>query len=354
MSNLSTIKVEIADSKTWDSNITDYQVSLFNTSEWILAVCKNGNKPIFVNFTLDGQVIAKSAGLDYHGCKRHGKQLYFYSGPGLLEWDDDVFSACLNALSNYGAELGYAKIQMRPFDYLVGHQVEVPGYYNTRGVEMVLFFDEYPNGVYFSSGFKQNKKKAIKVGAVYKTSRSPKMVDELLRLFDKTEEKRMVKDGETFDPFYMMDVSNDVFYKLVESGLGVLHYVEVDGEIHCMALNLEKGKKMFSYIIGADDFSYENGLTSFLDYQIIAHAVENKFFSYNLGGLPSEEKGAIGIKRYKESLGCREHIENGYYSYFLTWPHKAYNPLLRLSKSLPNNRFINVLRRGASLINNIK
>jgi len=339
------LKVNEVDADTYNQNLDSYKYSLFNTTEWVLSTKNESNKALFLEIRQGDEIIGKICGIDFQPKGMKERMLYFYAGPALKEWNEDVFRNCLEALRLFTISRGYLRIMIRPFDQLIEKPVKVKGYFYTRNTEMVILFKEQAGSVHFSYGFKQNKKKALKAGAVYKTSRSPELVPHIIRLMGNTLNKRDKKYGVRYNPYYIMNLTDETLYKLLDVGLGVFHYVEVNNEIHCVQLNLEKGGRIYGLLMGSDDFAYSIGIPSLIDYMVITDAIGRGMFSYNLGSLPKDYEGGLGIRKYKESAGARARVENGYYSYFLLWPKKLLNPLIRISKSLPNNRLLDEIRK---------
>src|SRR5690554_5344693 len=154
-----------------------------------------------------------------------------------------------------------------------------------------------------------------------------------------------------YDPMYLLNLNRSTLTKLLENGMGIMHYAVVDGVIHSVQFNLEHAGRIFALLMGSDDYAYRHGIPSFIDKTISAKAHEEGALYYNLGTVPLESEGGEGLKRYKESQGGREILRYGYYTYFLTYPYKILNPFIKLSKKLPDHPVLNIGRSIIRLFN---
>jgi lipid II:glycine glycyltransferase (peptidoglycan interpeptide bridge formation enzyme) len=337
------VTVAEIDMLLWNNELEKFNYGLFNTSEWVNSLSDSNYSSIFLEFNEDGVVIGKMAGFVLKDSRIKGDQLLFYSGPALIEWNALVFKNCLEALHVFAKQYKYSRIHVRPFDQHLKALVNVNGYFHTVTSEYIVEFDSVDK-IKFSFGFKQNVKKAKKAGTIFFTSQSVEVLDRMLELMNTTRESRRNKYGPDYNQMYMVNLTRKSLSDLLHSGVGVLNCASIDGVIHSVELNVERGGKLYGLLMGSDAIAYKNGLASFIDWHIVQNANESGCQYYNLGLIPPENQGGAGIKRYKESVGAVEMVSYGYYSYYLTFPMILLNPLIKLSKKLPENKILNFIR----------
>ena len=345
------LEIQVVNKEVWKIDMDTFNVGLFNTWQWVSSLTNDYTKDVYLHFVSNGEVIGKMAGFMLNQGRAKGKHLYFTSGPGLKKWDSDIFAECLTVLYHYALKAGYARVHVRPFEQEIHDVLDIPNYFHTQAREYVVVYSDYTERVKYSFGFKQNAKKARKAGAVFKSTRSLEVLDRLFELIDNTRITRKAKYGHNYDPMYLLNLNKETLTKLLDSGMGIMHYAEIDGEIHSVQFNLEHEGKIFALLMGSDDLAYRKGIPSFIDQNISNMAFEEKYRYYNMGTVPLDSEGGAGLQRYKESQGSRELIRYGYYTYFLTYPYKFLNPFIRLSKALPDNPILNWLRKAVRFFN---
>ncbi len=345
----SELVVQVVDKNLWRIDMDAFNVGLFNTWQWVSSLTNDFSTDIYLHFVRNGHLVGKIAGLVINLGRVKGKHLYFTSGPGLIKWDPYIFTECLSALHHFSLKNGYARIHVRPFEQTIHELLEIPNYFHTLAKEYVVIYSDFTERVKYSFGFKQNAKKARKAGAVFKSTRSLEVLDRLIELMDDTRVTRKAKYGYNYVPMYLLNLNKEALIKLLDTGMGIMHYAEIEGIIHSAQFNIEYNGKIFALLMGSDGLAYEHGIPSFIDQNISNKAFKERARYYNLGAGPTESEGGLGLQRYKEAQGSRELIRYGYYTYFLTFPCKLLNPLLRLSKILPDNSVMNFGRRALRL-----
>jgi hypothetical protein len=337
------VVVREVDSVSWEKGSEAFNCGLFNTRGWVDSISDGEYGAIFLDFQVNGGIVGKMSGFILKSSRLHGNQLLFYSGPALKTWDATLFENCLNALRLFAIGKGYARIHIRPFDQHLKELVHVKHYFHTVTSEYVVHFENYQN-IKVSYGNKQNVKRAKKAGATYFSSQSPEVLDRMLALMDDTRDTRKGKYGQDYNPMFMVNLTRESLTRLLVTGMGVLHGAQIEGVVHSVQLNVELNGKQYGLLMGSDGIAYKNGLASFIDHHIITNAHEAGCRYYNLGLIPPDSQGGAGIRKYKESVGAEEMVSYGYYSYYLTFPWRLLNPLIRLSKKLPENKILNYIR----------
>lgn len=346
-SELELQRISIDDYK---ENMDDFNVGLFNTWQWVNSLTNEFTEDIYFHITKNGEIIGKACGFLLNQ-KRKGKHLYITGGPNFKEWEAGLFKESLALLHGYALKEGFARVHIRPFEQVVHEVLDIDNYFRTVAREYVIDYSEHVDKVKFSYGFKQNAKKARKAGAEFKSTRSAEVLDRLIELMDNTRLTRKEKYGQNYDPMYMLNLNKDTLTKLLDTGMGIMHYAEIAGEIHSVQFNLEHDGKIFGLLMGSDDDAYSKGIPSFIDQNISEKAMKENARYYNLGTVPLDREGGQGLRKYKESQSGREIVRYGYYSYFLIYPNKLLNPFIKLSKKLPDNKIINLCRKLIRIFN---
>lgn len=342
------MNVSIVDPTTWAKDFKLFTFGLFNTPEWINSISDQTHPPIYLDFEKNGVVVGKMAGLILNGGKTNGKQLHFCSGPALQHMNREDFADCLSALLLFAKRNHYSRVSIRPFEQTMNKLVKVKGFFHTETFEYIINYNR-SEPIKLSFGFKQNVKKARKAGFLVKKTNSTDMIPQLLKLMDTTRESRVKKYGQFYDPMFLVNLNESTLKALLESGIGVLYYAEREGEIPSIQINIEKNGQLYGLLMGSDQSAYKTGAPSFIDHTITQMALENKAVYYNLGPVPKKEEGGDGIRRYKEAQGALPVTRYGYYSFYLTFPLYLLNPLMMLSKKLPDNGFFNFFRNISRL-----
>lgn len=342
------MNVSSVDAITWAKDFNSFSFGLFNTPEWISSISDQDHPPIYLDFEQNGVIVGKIAGLILKGGRTNGNQLHFCSGPALRTENQEVFRDCLAALHFFAKKKNFSRISIRPFEQGMSKPVKVKGFFHTETLEFIIDYN-HPESIKLSFGFKQNVKKARKAGFLIKKTTSTHMIPQLLKLMDTTRESRVKKYGQFYDPMFLVNLNESTLKALLESGIGVLYYAEHEGEISSIQINIEKNGQLYGLLMGSDQSAYKTGVPSFIDHTITQLALENKALYYNLGPVPKKEEGGEGIRRYKEAQGAQPVTRYGYYSFYLTFPLNLLNPMMKLSKKLPDNGFFNFFRNISRL-----
>lgn len=328
------ITVERVSADEWEEQLGKFNFGLFNTREWVESTSSGENKTIFLNFVVEDVVVGKVAGLITSIGRFKGNNLYFTSGPALRENNEAVYAACLDALRKFAQKNGFLRIHIVAFEQQITTSVNVKGYFRTKSVEFVINYAKGQSEINISKDVQRRVVKAEKAGYLFCRTQSKELLPKLFKLLKVTHETRVEKYGVEYDPLSVYDLSQESLTRLIESGLGVLSYIEAENEIHSASMTLEKDGKVYGLLLGGDQFAYSKGLIVYLCYKIAMHNLQNNGRYTNLGDLPSEEEGSAGLKRFKLSLGSEPVKRYGYHTYYLQFPYFLLNPLIKLKKWL--------------------
>ncbi|PZX13539.1 acetyltransferase (GNAT) family protein [Breznakibacter xylanolyticus] len=327
----------------WEESLSDYSFSLFITPPWLSAMENDSCKAIYIDLVKRNQVVAKIAGLITKGHTLKGKQLYFYAAPALKGANQAVYDECCVALRHYAQNKGIARLIIGSYDQQNSLLTTAEGFFQTPRYEYVVDFQS-GQPIHFSTGFKKNVKKAEKAGTTFHHDRSLMTLDKMLNLMGVTRDLRELKYGKAYNPFYLPNLNADSLQRLLDNGMGVMYYTLTDGRVHSVQFNIEYRGKVYGLLMGSDNYAYQNGLPSFVDYHLIEHYRQHGFIYYNPGGGP-EGEGGEGIEKYKKALGGTRIDMAGATTNFLTIPHNVLNPIMCMGRKLPdNNRVVSFLK----------
>lgn len=338
------IAVERVSAVEWEEQLGKFNYGLFNTREWVESTSSGENKTIFLNFVVGDDVVGKIAGLITPIGRFKGNSLYFTSGPALRESNEAEYTACLEALRKYAQKNGYLRIHIVAFEQQITTSVNVNGFFRTKSVEFVINYEKDQTEINIYKDVQRRVVKAEKSGYLFYRTQSVELLPKLFKLLKVTHETRVEKYGVEYDPLSVYDLSQDSLARLIDSGFGVLSYVEAENEIHSASMTLEKDGKVYGLLLGGDQFAYSKGLIVYLCYKIAMHNLQNNGRYTNLGDLPSEEEGAAGLKRFKLSLGSVPVKRYGYHTYYLQFPYLLLNPLIKMNKRLSGKSFFESIR----------
>jgi hypothetical protein len=334
MEENSNIRIIQSDEAQWKAALSDYQYSLFLAPEWIESVTDERHTALYLDFYNGNTQVAKLSGLICMESRVKGTQLYFYAAPAFRPETVGLFDDCHRALKEWAAQQGYSRIIIGSYDQQALNRCQVKGFFTNLRYEYIVDFKREETVGNFSTGFKKNYKKAQKLGTTFHSVSGKDQIEQLLSLMGITNEIRVNKYGNRYNPFYLKNLDAQSLEKLVGSGVGKIYYTLTDNQVYSMQFNVERDKKSYGLLMGSDNFAYKNGLPSYVDYNLIEIYRDNGFSYYNSGGGPVEA-GGEGIEQYKKSMGAEKSVFAGSTTNFLVFPQKILNPLLNLGRKLP-------------------
>ncbi len=315
----------------WREDLSDFELSLFMTPEWVEAFSSDDNPPLFLNFLLNGEVVGKIAGLWVKQGRLKGDQLFFYASPALKEHNQSLLNDCCQALLNFARQNSVQRVVMGSYDQPTGLACEVTGFYTNERYEYVVALQPEMNGVAFSQNLKRNVKKAKKLNAALVNGDEAHLLKRLVELLKNTLEQRVSKYGKDYNPFYLPHMNETSLQRLIDLKAGKFYKVKLEGDevCHSVLFNLERGDKAFNLLVGSDDLSYQHGFAALADYELIHMYQAAGFRYYNLGG-GTDDAGSAGLERSKQSKGAVKKVVYGATTNFLCYPHRLLNPVIRV------------------------
>lgn len=336
------------DPEKYDVSIIQYPYSLFITRQWVLGMADEKDEPIFIEFQQSGKQVGVIAGLIIKGGSLQGKQLYCYSGPAIENNCHQLYSCCLNALKSLASRNGISRIFIRPWDQQGCHKCSTKGFTNTETYEYVIFPDEHPEKeINCSTRIQKNIKKGIKLNAQIRQGHSPQLLAMLLNMLDSTRHRRTNKFGVKYNPFYLYNLQERSLQSLLDSGFATIYYVETDDIPHCMEYVVQHNGRIYNVLKGSDEFGYKNGLASYLDFVTINRFRKEGMVYYNYGGDLKGEDGC-GLAMFKEGMGASRQERHGAHTFFLSYPQRLLNPIMKVGQCLPDSPIVKKIKVAVS------
>lgn len=321
--------------------------SLFITRHWVEAMCDNHSMPVYFEILNADRRLGLLAGLAISGNRLQGRQLYFYSAPALMPNTPENLCHCLKALKHFAKTNGYTRINIRPWDQQQMHLVNICGFHSTKTHEFPIRFDGYDEKKHISSRIWRNIKKAQKQNVTIHRCCSVKALDTLLALLSATQQRRNARLGNDYSPFYLYNLNRDSIQRLLDTQTAVLYCATIDDTVYSVELNVEYNLKAYNVLKASIDDAYQNGISSLIDYHMIQYYHDEGFAYFNLGGELLKDEGQ-GLSLFKEGLGGQKQVRHGYYTYYLTFPHRLINPLMLAGKMLPDTPAVNWTKKQVS------
>ncbi|GAO28499.1 GNAT family N-acetyltransferase [Geofilum rubicundum] len=310
----------------WSADLEAFPSGLFHCAEWVYALSGKQTPAIFLNFeSPEGEVLGKLSGLILPGNRLMGRKLYFFSSLLLRGRDKQLRSVCMEALQLYARREGFSRVLIYSFDARSSECLSFKGYYCEAMHEFVIDFSKSGGHVKMSSNLKRNAKKAIKAGVKIHRSTSISVLKRMMDLLLVTKEERRQKYGQDYNPMYIQNMNETSLGRLLDSGIGVMYYSELDGEINTVLFALENPQQLYFLLMGSDRVAYENGIPALVAQHVSHYAREVGKIYYNLGVIPRENSGGAGVRQFKQQQGAIEQMGHCYYSQFLKFPARLFN-----------------------------
>jgi hypothetical protein len=341
------IHVRVCDeAEAWSMTLNDFNYSLFIIPEWIKSLQTTQRRPVYIDFLLNNEVIAKLAGLQFDTDDAYKRKLYFHAGPAVrLNADHSLHDKCLNSLVRYAKRNDIARIVLLSYDYKHKSCVKRPFHFSIRQ-ELIVDLTPDKEQIHnkFSRSFLGTYKKAIKEGCVFSENGSIAMVDTLADLLEETKKIRLSKGYEDYNPYYIPLFNKNSLISLIQHGAVRIFLAKKELEICAIFMALSRGNKAYGLLTGTSKEGYKAGAPSFLEYCVLM-TFKNEGIQYlNLGGIPLENVKS-GLVQFKKSIGAFP-VESTYGSTnFLRFPYNLLNPIMSLARILPANKIVKIVQQ---------
>ncbi|HBG85923.1 MAG TPA: hypothetical protein DEG09_04140 [Marinilabiliaceae bacterium] len=333
------IKVREVSREEYDLNFSKYHYSLFLVSEFIDSLA-DGKRIYYLNFERGGEVVAKLSGLGVNKKGVVGTYLYCYAGPAIIEYSEELYNLCLEALRRWARKNRLSRVDICYYDQQHQWRCQAKGYYSRANREFVRYFDPEEESPSFTKSVRYNARKAARLNPVFGEETSERMLQKLHEMLKATHEVRNERHNGNYKAYPYESMTKEGVDRLFNSGYMKLYYLEVDGVIHCVRLAIERDKRIYGLMIGGDEFAYKNGLAHYLQYQLINKLHKEGYKYYNISVVNFGEDGLVA---YKESLGCMRHKVHGAYTHFLTFPRYLLNPVMNTGRFVAGNKHLKKL-----------
>jgi len=337
----------LADVEQWNSDLENFQYSLFHLREWVESVSTPTLHPIYIDL-YEGEIkIGKIAGLIIlEKVWLYGKRLFFYSGPSLINDTPELAEHCLKALVNFAIQNRFSKFKHTPLDSKTQSNIHL------KGIQKIPYYEYIIN---FSAGYEnfkpgQDLKKKLRLAAAANTefhkSKSPlKDLDLMVNMLNKTKLLRINRDRKNYNIFSLQYVNKNTIQNLIKSGKGVIYHSLNDNEKHCVTLCFEHINQAYGIYISTDEFGYKNGITAFIATELSKLYQSNGFKYFNLGASIDDKEDDTHLANFKIKLGCIKQQVSTCYTDFLIFPQTLIDKINKAEKKLPKNSLTRTIKR---------
>ncbi len=339
---------EVPDPQQWATSLNRYLHSFYITVPWLNAVKKEDESPIYLDFLVDNDIVAKVAGLSVRNRKKMPDLLYFYSGIAFKTPDETLIASCYQFLIRYAKKNKYDRVIIKSCDYdeSFTYPSKVLIVDRKRSEYIVdLSVDENIILSKFNKTARRHIRKAVKWGLQVSESKSPEILMLLLEYLKETRNIRISKGYAPYKIFHLRNFDKKSLMPFLEQGLATMFLVFNKNKITSVIYILLHGKRAILFLIGTTQKGYELYAPTFLEYNIMILLKKRGFKSLNLGGIPydSSHKGLI---QYKKSLGAYKVSLLDQKTYYLLYPLRLLNPFLVFHDWLPDSRFLSLFKKA--------
>ena len=327
---------ECKEVEKWEEDLGNFRFSLFQCKEWIEALTIGTNHiPVFFDLYSNETKAGKISGI-IHKTKYFGKQIYFFSGPALKNYNYALYSEFIDSLISYFKAKGVSRIVFGSYGSQYAPEIKHPLCYSFKRKEFIV---DLTNDISkrFSRNIRRNITKARSAGFKIKTDRTNIKV--LKQLLDATQRFRIKHNREQYDPLPLPLLNYNSLEKLSDTDLTKNYIAISDGHTTGFLLTLVKYPYSEALVTGIDEQFYKTGISPFMYEYAFEELKSNGFISMNLGGVPEGEDGKK-LSHFKRSLGAEEKVVYGATTNFLIYPYKVLNPILNLARKMPQNSSI--------------
>lgn len=326
---------EESDLQKWEEHLKSFSATPFFAPSWLECFRTKNHIPVYLEFVSSGKIIGLDAGLKIEPSnalfKRLFRFLFFFSGPAIVEADNDSRKMCLSQLIHYAEKEHYAYIKMQSWDY--PYEISNEGLPFQPLVRKEYILDIRPSMTELINGISKRKWRYIKAaerkGLTFHEDSSPEIIGDLLSLLDETKSLRLSKQYEDYHYFYISYFTKETLYELIKNRMARIFYVQKDHHIICVYFAIAHSNRAYGLFIGANHEAYDNQVPTFITFKIIEKFKAEGIEFLNMGGVPSDPSSS-GLIRFKTSLGASEHMCTGgrthhLQSHFLDYLTDAYS-----------------------------
>lgn len=351
MTKKTCITVSEVNREKYVQGLSKFKHSLFITSEWVESFANQKETGvIYLEFLQKGEVVAKLVGLSKKEPKLIGRYLYFYSGPGFVNGNEELYNQCLSALLKFAKKKRFTRIEIDYKDQQYQWNCKVKGYYKKSAFNFIRYFNTSGEAFNYGKSFRYKVRKAENSGALFYEENSERILNRLHELLKESREMREKRWGKQYCPYPFPFMNRESTNQLFKSGYLKLQHVEIDGIVHAVSCSLDDGVRMYGLIIAADEVSYNLYLQHFMKFKLFELLEERGYLYFNVGSTDHPGSGK-GLAIFKESLGCKHFGVSGVYTHFLCFPDNAINPVMNFGRLLVRNkRLSKIVELGSKIV----
>ena len=351
MKNIRLKVIEESDLQKWEEDLKFFSASPFFAPAWLESFRNKNRKPIYLRFVSDRKTIGVAAGLRNEPSnalmKKLFRILFFYSGPAVAGANEELTKLCMAELIRYAREIQYTYVKLESWDFPCAVKTHGLSFKPTIRKEFIVDLRE--NWSDLIKKIKKNRRTDIRAaereGLTFHESRSPEILDDLLRLLAETKSIRLSKKYKDYNSLYISHMNRDILHKLFKSGIVRAFYVKKKEDTLSVSLEAVYNKKAYGLFAGTNLLGYKLKANSLINFKIIEKLKNEGVEYYNFGGVPSDDS-AQGLCFFKESFGAKEHVCCGGRSHHLQSPFINY--LTTVYYRVPEMRLKSIIRKKFS------
>ncbi len=337
--------VEVNRKDSWSAHLNDFDHSLFTLSEFLDSLCCNGSNPVYLDFEMNGKIVAKLAGIKSKGKFKFQNRLSFYSGPAIhMQEDKNLIEKCYQQLIRYARKNNFYRIIKLSYDYPY-LPARIKHFKFSKRAEYIIDLTKEKEVI--EDNFAHNviciKRKANNQGYIYRESYSEEMIESLIKMLDDTRKVRMSKGSPYYDYYYIPLFNKSSLKALVKNNIIQFCMVEKEMQSYAIMAVMLKNKRAYALFMGCTPEGYKAGAPTFLNYRLIHSLKEKQFESLNLGGVPLG-KSHKGLEEFKFRLGAEKFLSYHGSTNFIKFPFSLLNPFLTLCRLIPENKLLTKIK----------
>lgn len=304
------------ESITWKTFEDQFNDNPFLSGLWLKAFESRTKKPVFFAVYENNLPVAAISGLLIQSghvfFKGLTKQLYFFSGPIILDRDKISEQQFIEYLSLYARKKRIHRIYLGSYYHFSEYSVENINFNKKVREECVIDLTE--DLAQIEKNMKRQQRRLIvKAGEMnldFSETSDIEALQQLATGMQMVKDRKEEKGHKTYNPFYMNYLNVKELRNLVISGIGHIYQISEGDEVLCSVFVVEYKQKAFVIYWGATQAGYKKGVSVYLFWKIINKYVTSHIHSLNMGGLP-KDSSREGIKAFKKSLGAVEEVCTG-------------------------------------------
>ncbi len=341
----------------WNDYLKIFSATPFISGLWLESFKNQNREPVYFRFVSEGKTIGVIGGLiiksSYSVLKKRDKCIFFFSGPAVINSDNEIISACIAEMTDYAALGGYTVLDFRSWDYPHIFDTENLSFYKTVREEYIIDLRGEWSDIQkkMKKSIKEQTRLAKRNGVKFHESLYPSIIEDLIALMDSTKSVRLLKGYKDYSYFYMPWLDKRLLHKLFQNNTARIFYADKENKIICILLIITYHTSAYALLIGTNQDAYQLRSPVFLWFNTIEYLKKQGFEYLNLGGV-ANDSGADKLIFFKESLGAEKHLCVGGSNWFLQTsicylPFRIYRKIINIlfiRENFPASSFFKMMR----------